>query len=90
MSISAPKCAAFRIIPTKDSWYLADPGMALQNGEALPVATVETQLTYLGARISPWAGMAIHKNNTQSFPSCCETAPEGRTDHHIPSPTLPL
>jgi hypothetical protein len=59
MSISAPKCAAFRIIPTKDSWYLADPGMALQNGEALPVATVETQLTYLGARISPWAGMAI-------------------------------
>jgi hypothetical protein len=33
--------------------------MAFQSGEALPVATAETQLTYLGARISPWAGMTI-------------------------------
>jgi hypothetical protein len=33
--------------------------MALQSGEALPVATAETQLTYLGARISPCAGMTI-------------------------------
>ena len=59
MSISASKCAAFQIRPTKDSWFVADPGLALRSGEAVPFWGPGTSLSYLGVRISPWAGIDI-------------------------------
>jgi hypothetical protein len=33
MKILAPKCTSFQIAPTKDSWYVTDPGLTLTNGE---------------------------------------------------------
>lgn len=59
MSISAAKCATFRISVTKDSWYLADPGLTLLSGEGIPYAAAGTSLKYLGMKISPWAGIDI-------------------------------
>lgn len=59
MTLSAPKSACFRIVPTKDSWYLADPDMKLSSGEVIPYAHAETKLSYLGMRISPWAGITL-------------------------------
>ncbi|XP_039303390.1 uncharacterized protein LOC120357295 [Solenopsis invicta] len=59
MRISATKCAAFQIIKTKDSWYLADPGLTLISGDGIPYADAGTTLKYLGVRISPWAGIDI-------------------------------
>jgi hypothetical protein len=59
MSISATKCAAFHIRPTKDSWVVADPGLALRSGEEVPFWGPGTSLSYLGVKISPWAGIDI-------------------------------
>lgn len=59
MRIAAAKSAAFRIITTKDSWYLADPGLTLSSGECIPYADAGTALKYLGMKISPWAGIDI-------------------------------
>lgn len=59
MRISAAKCATFRIAITKDSWYLADPGLTLLSGEGIPYAAAGTTLKYLGMKISPWAGIDI-------------------------------
>lgn len=59
MSISAAKCASFRIAITKDSWYLMDPGLALHSGEGIPYVDADTTLRYLSVRISPWAGIDI-------------------------------
>ena len=59
MSISAAKCATFRIVASKDSWYLADPELTLMSGEGIPYADAGTTLKYLGMRISPWAGIDI-------------------------------
>jgi hypothetical protein len=57
MSISASKCAAFHIKPTKDSWIVADPGLALRSGEEVPYWGPGTSLSYLGVKISHWAGI---------------------------------
>ncbi|KXZ75867.1 hypothetical protein TcasGA2_TC034495 [Tribolium castaneum] len=57
MRISAPKCTSFEIRPTKDSWYVADPGLTLTKGERIPVAAVDAVFSYLGVEISPWAGI---------------------------------
>ncbi|GJQ68522.1 hypothetical protein Trydic_g17092 [Trypoxylus dichotomus] len=65
MTISAPKCACFRIAPTKDSWYLADPGIKLSCGAAIPYADAETKLNYLGMQISPWAGISSDNIKTE-------------------------
>lgn len=59
MKISAAKCATFRIATTRDSWYIADPCLALESGESIPYADADTALKYLGVRISPWAGVDI-------------------------------
>ncbi|XP_036146334.1 uncharacterized protein LOC118646788 [Monomorium pharaonis] len=59
MSISATKCATFRIVTTKDSWYLADPGLALHSAEGISYADADTTIKYLGVRISPWARIDI-------------------------------
>jgi hypothetical protein len=57
MSISASKCAAFYIKPNKGSWVVADPGWALRIGEEVPYWGPGTLLSYLGVKISPWAGI---------------------------------
>ncbi|KYB24639.1 hypothetical protein TcasGA2_TC034965 [Tribolium castaneum] len=57
MRISAPKCTSFEIRPTKDSWYVAYPGLTLIKGERIPVAAVDAVFSYLGVEIFPWAGI---------------------------------
>jgi len=59
MKLSAPKCAAVTIRGTKGSWFLTDPELHLSNGESIPVANANTRITYLGGKISPWAGLTI-------------------------------
>jgi hypothetical protein len=59
MKISAPKCTSFQIAPTKDSWYVTDPGLTLKNGERIPAAAAESAFTYLGVKISPWADVKL-------------------------------
>ncbi|KAG7196443.1 hypothetical protein KM043_018829, partial [Ampulex compressa] len=59
MAISAPKCASFQVVPTKDSYYIKDPGLRLNGGESVPFANAETRLTYLGINITPWIGIDL-------------------------------
>jgi hypothetical protein len=59
MKISAPKCTSFQIAPTKDSWYVTDPGLTLTNGERIPAAAAESAFAYLGVRISPWTDVKL-------------------------------
>jgi hypothetical protein len=62
MKIAAHKCASFRIITTRDCWYLANPKLGLSTGEEIPTSTADTTLKYLGGNISPWDGL---KHNDQ-------------------------
>jgi hypothetical protein len=57
MNIAANKSASFRIVTTRDSWYLADPKLSLNTGEIIPSSTADTTLRYLGGIISPWSGL---------------------------------
>jgi hypothetical protein len=50
MTISASKSYAFQVVPTKDSWHLADPGME-RLGERIPPVKADQYLTYLGEEI---------------------------------------
>ena len=59
MSNSASKSAAFLIRPSKDSWCVDDPGLTLRNGEVVPFWGPGTSFSYLGVRISLWAGIDI-------------------------------
>jgi hypothetical protein len=96
MKISAPKCTSFQIAPTKDSWYVTDPGLTLTNGERIPAAVAESAFTYLGVRISPWTDVKL-EGLREEFGGALfrasrlsKTAPESRTNVQIPSPSLPL
>jgi hypothetical protein len=44
IGILAPKCAAFSIIITRDSWYLVDFKLKTENGHAIPPALADTTL----------------------------------------------
>ena len=59
MELSVGKCAAFEVVPTKDSWYLRDPELVLPSGERIPYASADTILVYLGGKISPWEGIDL-------------------------------
>jgi hypothetical protein len=59
MMISAPKCAAFQIIPTRDTWYIADPSLTTSTGDQIPHANADTCIRYLGGKISPWKGLTV-------------------------------
>jgi len=58
MSLSVPKCTAYRIAAAKSSWYLADPGIH-RRGEYIRVATPDEPLTYLGVKYSLWSGIDL-------------------------------
>ena len=68
MTVSAPKSACFHIKPIKESWLLTDPGLEMANGERVPMANAGTCLSYLGAKMSPWAGIDIRELR-ESLPS---------------------
>jgi hypothetical protein len=53
MLISVHKCRAFRILPTKDSWYLEDPALETVRGDKIPYADAKMTIRYLGGKISP-------------------------------------
>jgi hypothetical protein len=57
MRIAAEKCASFAIVPTKDSWYIANPDLCLANGDKIPNSAADSSLCYLGGNISPWSGL---------------------------------
>jgi hypothetical protein len=53
----ANRSAPFRIVSTRNSWYLADPNLCLNTGDKIPSSTADTTLCYLGCNISPWSGL---------------------------------
>jgi hypothetical protein len=57
LSISAPKCAAFSIKSTRNSWHFLDPGLSSVSGEKIPFAVAETSLHYFGGTFSLWRGL---------------------------------
>jgi hypothetical protein len=57
MKISAPKCAAFKICVTKDSWYLIDPLLTTASGDKIPNIEANATIKFLGGKISPWKGL---------------------------------
>ena len=59
MKLSAPKCKAFEIRHTRDSWYVADPDLKLSSLDGIPYAQAGSEITYLGMKISPWSGVTI-------------------------------
>jgi hypothetical protein len=63
MSISAPKCEAFSIKSTRDSWHLLDPCLSSVSGEKIPFAGAEKSLRYLGGTFSPWKGLTADNLN---------------------------
>jgi hypothetical protein len=58
MSISASKSCAFQVLQTKDSGYLADPGME-RLGERIHSVKADHYLTYLGGKFSIWTGTSL-------------------------------
>lgn len=58
MSLSASKCSTFQIITTKDSWYIKEPNICI-NDHKIPAVDPEEIFTYLGAKFGPWKG--LHK-----------------------------
>jgi len=60
MKLSPEKCTAFHIIFTKDSWYMSEPLLTLNNGKCIPPAHAARKITYLGAEILPWKGLDIN------------------------------
>jgi hypothetical protein len=57
--ISAPKCAVFQIIPTKNSWYIADPSLTTETGDQIPHVNADTCIRYLAigsprGKVLPW------------------------------------
>jgi len=67
MKISVNKCACFQITKTKDSWYLADPGLKLSDGEGIPYTSAEATLKYLGMKISSWAEVDVRELKGELF-----------------------
>lgn len=59
MSISAPKCTAFQVVPTKGSYFVKDPGLFFSGGERVPYASAETRIRYLGISFTPWTGIDL-------------------------------
>ena len=57
MSIAAHKCTSFRVVSTKDSWYISDTNLLLVGSERIPSSAADTRITYLGGHISPWSGL---------------------------------
>jgi ribosomal protein S15P/S13E len=57
MNISAPKCAAFRICTTKDTWYQTDPLLTTASGDKIPNTEANATIKFLGGRMSPWKGL---------------------------------
>jgi hypothetical protein len=41
----------------KSSWFLTDPSLVMKSGVKIPQITADTTVSYLGRRISPWAGL---------------------------------
>jgi uncharacterized C2H2 Zn-finger protein len=59
MKISAEKCTAFRFRTLKDSWYLEDPMLETVGGKKIPYADADTNIRYIGGKISPWKGLTV-------------------------------
>ncbi|XP_076303081.1 uncharacterized protein LOC143221543 [Lasioglossum baleicum] len=67
MSISAPKCTAFPVVPTKGSYFVKDPGLFFSGGERVPYASAETRNRYLGISFTPWTGIDLGAEDSRSW-----------------------
>lgn len=68
MNISIDKCATFQIITSKDSWYIADPQLCVNN-QKIKYLGPDTPITYLGMKISPWEGV-ITNHSIRGLQAC--------------------
>jgi hypothetical protein len=57
MKISVPKCAAFKICATKNSWYLTDPLLTTLSGDKIPNTEANATIKFLGGSNCPWKGL---------------------------------
>jgi hypothetical protein len=67
MGISAPKCAAFQVCTTRDTWYLTDPVLTTANGDRMPNAEANTQMT--ACRIHTSVVQGITASRTHRSPA---------------------
>lgn len=54
MKISSAKSVCFKIAGTSKSFFIEDPALRCANGETIPARSAGEDLSYLGAKISPW------------------------------------
>jgi hypothetical protein len=52
MRIAAEKCASFKVMPTKDSWYITNPHISVSNGNKIPNSAADSSVSYLRSNIS--------------------------------------
>jgi hypothetical protein len=56
MKISEEQCFAFQVVPKRDTWFLKDPKIKLENLK-ISFAEPGEAFKYLGAKMGPWKGM---------------------------------
>lgn len=56
MSLSTNKCGTFQIKATKDTWYVKDPEVNIDQ-DRVPCIDPGEVFSYLGARFGPWRGL---------------------------------
>lgn len=59
MNLSINKCLAFEIVTKKDTWFITEPNIKIENN-IIPNAEPDTIFRYLGAKLGPWKG--LHQN----------------------------
>jgi hypothetical protein len=57
MKIAADKCTAFKVVTTRDSWYIKNTHLYLEEGKTMPSSAADGVLRYIGGYITPWGGL---------------------------------
>jgi hypothetical protein len=65
MKLAPEKCIVFQIVKTRDTWYMTDPQIKLNNGGIIPTADAIKRIPYLGTEILPWMGLNTNNIETE-------------------------
>jgi hypothetical protein len=65
MKLAPRKCTAFQIFKTRDTWYMAESQIKLNNGRVIPTADAIKRIPYLGTEILPWKGLDTNNIETE-------------------------
>jgi len=103
MKMTAAKYTSFEIKQTKNSWYIADPDLHLEDGAQIPFSAADSALTHLGGYISPLECTTLQESGHQARrystpPSECSHQPHQKLillttfiiPHFLYATTLPV